>query len=273
MSFHGRAGARYAGRRMSMSGDQASRRPWLPVGLGVLAVAGLATSLWLYRDNRRLAEELRAAQRPDPWAAPASTAGAATPAPGRFPGLPGVAQPTPTPAPPSLPAAPGESRMERRSRRSLELAALLGRSDGESEDEYRARVLPLLTGALERPRQNVEEMRRQAEEKAGVTAEQRAALDTAFADVYGELVSYTNGAIADGQLTPYQRNVTGMLDYAGGLGAILSGAEQKVGKVLSAEQQRTMYEAGFEWGEYLGVKAPWELLRPPPPPPPTGDGS
>jgi hypothetical protein len=252
-----------------MSGDQAAGRRWLPVGLGVLAVAGLATSLWLYRDNRRLAEELLAARRPDPWAAPASTTGAAAPAPARFPRLPGVA--TPTPAPPSLPAAPGESRMERRSRRSLELAALLGRSDGESEDEYRARVLPLLTGALERPRQNVEEMRRQAEEKAGVTAEQRAALDAAFDDVYGELVSYTNGAIADGQLTPYQRNVTGMLDYAGGLGAILSGAEQKVGKVLSAEQQRTMYEAGFEWGEYLGVKAPWEQLRPPPPP--KGDGS
>jgi hypothetical protein len=28
-----------------------------------------------------------------------------------------------------------------------------------------------------------------------------------------------------------------------------------------------MYEAGFEWGEYLGVSAPWESLRPPPPQP------
>jgi hypothetical protein len=26
-----------------------------------------------------------------------------------------------------------------------------------------------------------------------------------------------------------------------------------------------MSDAGFEWGEYLGVKAPWEKLTPPPP--------
>jgi hypothetical protein len=27
-----------------------------------------------------------------------------------------------------------------------------------------------------------------------------------------------------------------------------------------------MSDAGFEWGEYLGIKAPWEQLRAPPPP-------
>jgi hypothetical protein len=28
-----------------------------------------------------------------------------------------------------------------------------------------------------------------------------------------------------------------------------------------------MADAGFEWGEYLGVNAPWENLKPPPPRP------
>jgi hypothetical protein len=61
--------------------------------------------------------------------------------------------------------------------------------------------------------------------------------------------------------------VTGMLQYAGGLGAILEGAEGRIGKILSPEQLRAMQDAGFEWGEYLGVNAPWERLRAPPPRP------
>ena len=233
--------------------------------LGALAIASTLAALWLYRDNRRLGDELARARRPVAAAAPAQApVGPADPW-RASPAAPRTT--TPAGPPPSLPPAPRESRMDRRSRRSMEIAGLLGRLDGETEDEYRARVLPMMKMALERPRQNVAEMRRLAEDKAGVTAAQRAQLDAAFGDVYDDLIGYTNGAIADGQLSPYTRNVTGMLEYAGGLGAILGGAEQRVDKVLSPAQRRAMYEAGFEWGEYLGVSAPWESLKPPPPPP------
>ena len=92
-------------------------------------------------------------------------------------------------------------------------------------------------------------------------------LDAAFDEVYDELISYTDGAIADGQLSPYDTNVPGMLDYAGGLGGILTGAESRIGEILSASQRQQIEDSGFEWGEYLGVSAPWERLTPPPPPP------
>ncbi len=77
-----------------------------------------------------------------------------------------------------------------------------------------------------------------------------------------------NKAITDGQLSPYERNVAGWLDYAGGLGGLLNEAQGSVGKILDPGQIKTMYESGFEWGEYLGLSAPWEKLNPPPPPPP-----
>jgi len=121
--------------------------------------------------------------------------------------------------------------------------------------------------ALERPRQNVDDMRKQAEAAANVTEAQSKELDVAFEQVYDELIDYTNSAVSDGQLTPYDRNVKGLLQYAGGLGAILEGAEGRIGKILTAEQMRAMYSTGFEWGEYLGVRAPWERLRAPPPRP------
>jgi hypothetical protein len=178
---------------------------------------------------------------------------------------------------PAAPAPGGEGRAdgkerkespnERRSRRSAEMAAMFGRSDGETEAEYRERMVPFISGMLERPRQRAQEMRREAEAKAGVTPEQSAAIDSALAATYNELIEYTDGVIADGQLSPYQRNVSGLLGYAGGLGGILSATETKLGAVLRPEQARAMYDAGFEWSEYLGVSAPWEKLRPPPPPP------
>jgi hypothetical protein len=155
--------------------------------------------------------------------------------------------------------------MERRARRTDEVAALLGRLDGETDEEYRARLLPLLSAGLAVPRLHVEDRRKIAQDKAHVTAEQSARLDKAFDKVYGDVLDFTNKAIADGQLSPYERNVSGWLEYAGGLGGILNDAQGQIGKILEPSQIKTMYDSGFEWGEYLGLKAPWEQLRPPPP--------
>jgi hypothetical protein len=193
-----------------------------------------------------------AARAADPWTsamrtptAPARSAGAA----------------------PTLPPPKEESRLERRQRRQLEIAALLGRADGESEDEYKARLVPLIKGGLSIPRSRVEEMRREAEAKAHVTPEQSQKLDRAFDKVYAGVLDYTNKAISDGELSPYETNVAGMLEYAGGLGAMLQDAQGQIGQVLSPDQVRAMTESGFQWGEYLGVEAPWEQLQPPPPKP------
>ena len=100
-----------------------------------------------------------------------------------------------------------------------------------------------------------------------VTAEQSKKLDHAFDKVYSDVLDYTNKAIADGQLSPYERNVSGWLQYAGGLGGILEDAQGGIGHVLSPDQLKTISDSGFEWGEYLGVNAPWERLRAPPPAP------
>jgi hypothetical protein len=192
-------------------------------------------------------EQWRFAQRPRPTLASPPDAGPA-------------AEPGPEPG------ADDETRAERRNRRQNEVAAMFGRLDGETVDEYRARMAPFLQTALLVPRQRMGEARRQAEVAARVTDEQRAALDRVFADVHAEALDLTNRAIAEGELTPYRRNFAGALGYAGGVGAILGGAEARVGEILDPEQRRILYEQGFEWGEYLAVTVPWERLEPPPPP-------
>jgi hypothetical protein len=246
-----------------------SLRTPLLAGVAVLAVLGAG---WLYLENRDLHSEvarLRAIEkhRPDPWTTSSNDKTAdSTTRDGRgfLPPLRALAGGASGEAPPKLDDKAPESRLQRRLRRQNELAALLGRDADESEDEYRQRIMPFLQNVLERPRANVDDMRKQAELAANVTAEQSKQLDTAFEGVYDDLIDYTNAAVADGQLTPYDRNVKGILQYAGGLGAILEGAEGRVGKILTPEQMRTMYDTGFEWGEYLGVRAPWERLKAPP---------
>ena len=141
---------------------------------------------------------------------------------------------------------------------------MFGRQDGETEADYKARVVPLVTAGLAVPRLRVEDQRKVAQDKAHVTAEQSARLDKAFDKIYSDVIDFTNKAIADGQLSPYERNVSGWLEYAGGLGGILNDANSQIGKILDPTQVRAMSDAGFEWGEYLGLKAPWEKLTAPP---------
>ena len=222
-----------------------------------------ATTLWLYVENRDLRASGLSA-RPGPPARLAET----TAPPSPDPWTP-AAQARPSAGkPPSLPAPKPESRMERRQRRQQEFAAMFGRADGETEDEYRARIVPLIKTGLAVPRARAEDMRKEAEAKAHVTPEQSQKLDHAFDKIYGDVLDYTNKAVADGELSPYERNVAGWLEYAGGLGGILQDAQGQIGQVLSPDQVRAMSDSGFEWGEYLGLEAPWEQLTPPPPPKP-----
>jgi hypothetical protein len=250
------------------------RRSW--IGYAIAAVA-VAAAVWFYVDNRRLEREVARLRTPtpggavvamnDPWASASTAGGPVREAPKPRIGLGKEIDGVDAPALPEEPEAKEESRMERRARHQDELAAFLGRRPGESEDDYRARIQPLLEAGLAQPRADVADMRAEAEKAAGVTAEQHQKLDAAFDGVYDELLTYTDGAIADGQLSPYERNVAGMLDYAGGLGGILSNAQQKIGGILTPAQIQAMSASGFEWAEYLGVSSPWEQLHPPPPAP------
>ena len=240
------------------------RAAWV---FGVTSVVAGAAAIWLYLDNRDLRTQLAAkpvpgaltgsaapviAARPmDPWSEPTRATGSARTGAGPVPTL----QPDKE-----------ESRLERRQRRQAEFAAMFGRLDGESEDDYRARIAPLISGGLMIPRQRMDEMRKEIEDKAGVTPEQSKKLDAAFDKVYADAIDYTNKAIADGVLSPYERNVSGWLEFAGGLGGILNDASSQIGQILSPQQVKTISQSGFEWGEYLGAKAPWEKLSPPPPP-------
>ena len=234
-----------------------ARATWaLAASTAVLA----ATSLWLYRENRELRTEHTVTSTPVA-AAPAQPSPTSAP----DPWLASASPKTKVGAAPTLPVAKEESRMERRQRRQQEFAAMFGRADGETEDEYRARIVPLIKTGLAVPRARAEDMRKEAEAKAHVTPEQSQKLDRAFDKVYGDVLDYTNKAIADGELSPYERNVAGWLEYAGGLGGILQDAQGQIGQVLTPDQVRAMQESGFEWGEYLGLEAPWEQLRPPPP--------
>lgn len=237
--------------------------------LAATTVASLVLAGWLYVDNRALerqladsraaqarpvpaGEQVAAARTSDPW-----TSSARSPTSAR----------TGTGPAPSLPEPKQESRLERRQRRQQEFAAMFGRLDGETEEEYRSRIVPLIKAGLAIPRERVEEMRRQVEAQAGVTAAQSKQLDQAFEKVYADALDYTNKAIADGMLSPYERNVSGWLEYAGGLGGLLADADGQIGQILTPQQIQTISQSGFEWGEYLGANAPWENLRPPPPPP------
>jgi hypothetical protein len=232
-------------------------------------LVGLLTSGWLWLENRELRDDLAdhapkaevAKHEPaqnDPWLS------ASRPAEEREPrsGVISAAKPLP-----SLPEQKKENRNERRARRNAEISALLGRLEGETEEEWKQRVWPLVEGRLTKLRDRTAEMRRAAEEQAGITREQSAQLDRVFEKTYTEVLDVANNAIADGRLSPYKRDVSNWLQLAGDLGNMLNGVQGQISKVLSPTQVKAMYDSGFEWSEYIGVHAPWEKLRAPPPPP------
>jgi hypothetical protein len=232
---------------------------------------GFLTSAYLFLENLRLSDDLD-----DRKAEAAATRTAAAPVqrdawlgakkPAEEEGEPRSGTITTTPMP-TLPSPKAETRNERRARRNAEISALLGRMEGESEEEYKNRIWPLVEGRLGKLRNRTTEMRRLAEEQAGVTKEQSAQLDRAFEKAYTDVLDYANEAIADGRISPYKRDVANMLELAGGFGTMLNGVQGQIGKILSPSQMKAMYDSGFEWSEYLGFNAPWEKLRAPPPPP------
>lgn len=245
----------------------------------------LAACAWLYSENRSLSQELTRARQsaappPTERAAPAPAPEPVADAVTAGPATDSTAEPEKTePRGPALGArserpsltptesAKEETRQERRKRRMAGVTAMFGRLDGETVEEYRERMVPFIENALSTPRERVEDARQAAEEAAGVNTEQRAELDEVFNDAYAEALALTNRAIEAGDLSPYQRNWAGVMNVTGGLGAVLQGTEARIGEILSTEQLQTIYDQGFEWGEYLGAKVPWEQLNPPPPPP------
>ncbi len=247
--------------------------------VGALVVS-IGAAGWLYNDNRKLRSKLETAKanKDDADTKVAANSKATTrrdrkrrrrsTADSFVEGLSRAA----TRSRPKLKAEKKETRLERRKRRMSYVRALLGRMDGETEKEYRERMVPMIKKGLEPARDRVEKMRKKIEEEANISDDQKEQLDKAFDDIYSELLELTNKSVKEGDLTPYERNWKGLLTYAGGLGAVLDTAEGRIGKILSPEQQNVIYNSGFEWGEYLGVSAPWERLDPPPPPPDNSGG-
>ncbi len=245
-----------------------TRATWIASGAATVATAA---AVWLWVDNRALraaasqapvvaaiAEPAAKPAAPNPWAA------APRPTPAPAASAPAIAGRAPAP---QLAEEPRETYLDRRLRRTEQFAAMFGRFDGESEADWQSRVAATVGPMMARPRADLAEARRLAEEKAGVTPEQRAGIDEVASGAYAAALDYTNAAIAAGTISPYRRDSTGLLEVVGGLGGILGETQGKLGGVLTPAQRDAMAAAGFDWGEYLGTMAPWEDLDAPPPPP------
>jgi hypothetical protein len=230
----------------------ASKGTWIAT-----TVVGAITTLYFYKETRSLRDELSAKNEvPKEQTQPVQhDEERSRPMPMR------------TSAPPALPfgGPSDQTRLDKRASKQEELSAMFGRQDGESDDDYRKRVMPFLSAMLLLPRRHIAEMRRIAEEKAKVTPDQDQAIDATFQPIYSNLLAYANKAVADGVVSPYERNVVNWLEFAGGLAPILEDANNQVARILSTDQMHAIYDTGFEWGEYLGLEAPWESLNPPPP--------
>lgn len=247
----------------------------------VTSAALLVVIAWQFRENRRLQRAL--ATRPQAaTSAPTTAEGpddAATDATERARVAGG--KPSRDPAsmlgkldqairaardakPEPSPAAGDDSRESRREQRQRFIRMMLGRLDGESEEAYRARVAPMVTFALARPRERFEQRRKDFEAAAELTPEQHDELDRAVADAHGELLALANKSIAAGDLTPYKRNPRGVLAFLGGAVTTVDTVDARLKKSLSPQQLELMDQTGFDLVEYLGVTAPWEKATPPP---------
>jgi hypothetical protein len=165
-------------------------------------------------------------------------------------------------------AAPARPDVQtRRERQQQRIRDLLGRIPGETDEQYRARVVPFVGMALSRPRMRVEDQRAEFEAAAEISAEQRAALDAALADSRAELVDLASRSVAAGELTPYRRNTVGVLTFVGGVAGIADGFDARLRTVLGPEQLALLDQTGFDIIEYLGITTPWEQVAPPPPAP------
>jgi hypothetical protein len=247
--------------------------------LALVAGAGLAAAGWLFVENRALRADLAAARAARAHAEEAPAGPSAVPAP------PPPASSAATPRldageraaallrlarqmaarPPAEPAPQTPDPDTRRDRTQKRVRELLGRAIGETEDQYRARVAPLVAMALARPRQRSEDKRQEFEGAAGLSPEQRAALDQAVADSRAELVTLASQAVTDGDLTPYRRNTLGLLNFVGDAAGIADGFDARVRGLLQADQVGLLDDTGFDLVEYLGLTTPWESVTPPPP--------
>jgi hypothetical protein len=241
------------------------------IALGAAALLSTTTSLFLYQENASLRAEkgvvaVPLSEEEPPQSCPeAKTVVVTKEVP---------VSPTPA-APASEPTSgPGERRgfsstfqemVERRNKRQERIASFLGRLPGESEEDYKARMSPLVAMGLATPRKLLEEGREIAFDAANVDKEQRASLDSIMSSAYDEALDLANRSITSGELSPYERNPSSMLHLAGSMGAVLDETMDKINKVLTPEQQRQIAESGFDWAEYLAVSAPWETLSAPPP--------
>jgi hypothetical protein len=241
------------------------------LGLGLVATSAAAG--WLYVENGRLENDLAAARAKPAEVVTVEKTVEAPPASendrrrggalGRiFGGGP----------PPAIDAGPGgpprdEDWRARRARRQERMRDFLGRGEGETDEAYRARMSPLVEGALAVPRGWAEEARADWEAAAELDEEQRAAVDAAFADARAEALAAANAMIASGELSPYKRSSRGVLAFAAGAATIADGVDARLRGVLSAEQMAAAEEAGFDWLEYLALTTKWEGLNPPPPAP------
>lgn len=242
-----------------------------------VALVGAAATGWLWRDNRRLAErpEVQTVARVERELAECRADGGDG-RNGNGNGKRGRTNPLGVigafgralgGAEPEAEATAPEDMDSRRDRRQRRIREFLGRREGEDDAAYRERVAPTVKSILSGPRERQEERRRQFEEAAGVSSEQRARLDQAFAEGWSELTALANQSIAQGDLTPYRRNTRGVLAFVGAAVPTVDAVGERLREILTPEQQAIMEEAGFDYVEYLGVTSPWESVNPPPPEP------